>query len=96
MIENDVPRLEEWGNNVAGYHGYWFTDHYQVDKRLGGNEGYKEFCDALHKKGMKVIQDAVYNHVGSHHWFILDPPMKDWINQLAFIPGPQSQGRSFF
>jgi neopullulanase len=96
VIENDEPRLEEWGNKVAGYHGYWFTDHYQVDKRLGGNAGYKAFCDALHKKGMKVIQDAVYNHVGSHHWFILDPPMKDWINNWPSFQGPNHKEEVFF
>lgn len=96
VIENNEPRLEEWGNKVAGYHGYWFTDHYQVDKRLGGNQGYKEFCDELHKKGMKVIQDAVYNHVGSHHWFILDPPMKDWINNWPSFQGPNHKEEVFF
>lgn len=96
VIENNEPRLEEWGNKVAGYHGYWFTDHYQVDKRLGGNNGYKEFCDELHKKGMKVIQDAVYNHVGSHHWFILDPPMKDWINNWPSFQGPNHKEEVFF
>jgi len=96
VIENNEPRLEEWGNKVAGYHGYWFTDHYQVDKRLGGNEGYKEFCDALHKKGMKVIQDAVYNHVGNHHWFILDLPMKDWVNAWPSFQGPNHKEEVLF
>ena len=32
-------------------------------------------------KGLKIIQDAVYNHIGSKHWTVLDPPMKDWLNQ---------------
>ena len=30
---------------------------------------------------MKLIQDAVYNHVGSYHFTVLDPPMKDWLHQ---------------
>jgi neopullulanase len=30
---------------------------------------------------MKVIQDAVYNHVGKNHWFLKDLPMKNWLNQ---------------
>jgi glycosidase len=30
---------------------------------------------------MKIIQDAVYNHVGSYHFTVLDPPMKDWLHQ---------------
>lgn len=96
VIENDMPQVNEWGNMIAGYHGYWFTDHYQVDKRLGGNEGYKEFCNELHKNGMKVIQDAVYNHVGNHHWFALDPPSKDWFNTSQGDKGPNHREEVFF
>ena len=25
---------------MSGYHGYWFTDHYEIDKRFGGKEAY--------------------------------------------------------
>lgn len=96
VIENDMPRMGEWGNNVAGYHGYWFTDHYTVDRRFGGNEGYKKFCDALHRNGMKVIQDAVYNHVGNHHWFVLDKPMKDWFNTSQGDKGPNHREEVFY
>ena len=96
VIENDMPKIGEWGNTVAGYHGYWFTDHYEVDKRFGGNEGYKEFCDQLHANGMKVIQDAVYNHVGNHHWFVLDPPMKSWFNTSQGNKGPNHREEVFY
>lgn len=96
VIENDMPLMSEWGNMVAGYHGYWFTDHYNADKRLGGNEGYKNFCNTLHKNGMKVIQDAVYNHVGNHHWFVLDPPMKSWFNTSQGDKGPNHREEVFY
>ncbi len=96
VIENDMPRMNEWGNNVAGYHGYWFTDHYNVDRRFGGNDGYKKFCDALHANGMKVIQDAVYNHVGNHHWFAMDKPMKDWFNTSQGDKGPNHREEVFY
>lgn len=87
VIENDMPKMREGSFDMAGYHGYWLTDHYQVDKRFGGNEGYREFINAAHKKGLKVINDAVYNHVGLEHWINTDPPAKDWINQWpAFTP----------
>lgn len=81
VVENDMTRTMEGGSSRSTYHGYAFTDHYQVDKRLGGNSAYKALIDAAHDRGMKVIQDAVYNHVGSDHWFIRDMPMKDWVNQ---------------
>jgi len=96
VIENDMPRMQEWGNKVAGYHGYWFTNHYEVDKRFGGNEGYKAFCNELHRNGMKVIQDAVYNHVGNHHWFVLDKPMKDWFNTSQGDKAPNHREEVFY
>ena len=95
VIENDMPRMQEWGNSVAGYHGYWFTDHYEVDKRFGGNEEYKVFCETLHKNGMKVIQDAVYNHVGNSHVFYLDPPQKDWFNSSQGTRQPNHREEVF-
>ncbi|NDF97977.1 MAG: alpha-amylase [Chitinophagia bacterium] len=96
VIENDMRRLHEWGNTVAGYHGYWFTDHYAIDKRYGGNDGYKKFCETLHQNGMKVIQDAVYNHVGSHHFFHLDPPTSDWFNTSQGRSAPNHREEVFF
>ncbi|WP_028787265.1 alpha-amylase family glycosyl hydrolase [Terrimonas ferruginea] len=96
VIENDVTMMHEFGNNVAGYHGYWFTDHYQIDKRFGGNDGYQEFCDAAHRRGLKVIQDAVYNHVSKEHWFVLDPPTDDWINNWPSFQGPSHREEVLF
>lgn len=81
VIENDMPFTNEGGVMRTTYHGYAFTDHYQVDPRLGGNAAYKKLVEAAHSKGLKIIQDAVYNHVGIAHWFIKDLPMKNWIHQ---------------
>ena len=73
VLENDMPHRTE--------HGYSFTNHYVIEPRFGGAEKYKELSDSLHKCGMKLIQDAVYNHVGLYHFTIQDPPMKDWVHQ---------------
>ncbi|HEY8733495.1 MAG TPA: alpha-amylase family glycosyl hydrolase, partial [Puia sp.] len=81
VIENDMPMEKESAGWMSGYHGYWFTDHYEIDKRLGGKEGYLKFVHAAHARGLKVIQDAVYNHIGSAHWLMSDLPAPDWINQ---------------
>ena len=94
--ENDMPRMNEWGNKVAGYHGYWFTDHYQVDKRFGGNNAYKQLCQAAHAKGMKIIQDAIYNHIGSYHWIAQDPPDADWLNSSQGKNPPHHREEVFF
>jgi glycosidase len=73
VIENDMPYRTE--------HGYAFTNHYKIDERLGGATMYKQLSDELHKRGMKLIQDAVYNHVGSYHITFLDKPVKDWYHE---------------
>lgn len=73
VIENDMPRRTE--------HGYAFTDHYKIDPRIGGEKAYQSLIDAAHAKGMKIIQDAVYNHVGLYHFTVQDQPMKDWLHQ---------------
>ena len=72
VIENDrVNRTE---------HGYAFTDHYKIDRRLGGEKAYQAMIDAAHQKGLKIIQDAVYNHVDEKHITVLDKPMKGWLH----------------
>lgn len=73
VLENDMPDRTE--------HGYAFTDHYTIEPRLGGAPLYKQLSDELHRRGMKLIQDAVYNHVGSYHFLMLDLPSKDWLHQ---------------
>lgn len=72
VIENDMPDRTE--------HGYAFTDHYKIDPRIGGEAAYHSLIKAAHARGMKIIQDAVYNHVGSYHFTVLDKPMHDWLN----------------
>ncbi len=81
VIENNQPQTNEGGAMRSAYHGYGFTDHYQVDRRLGGNSAYLKFTQAAHAKNMKVVQDAVYNHVGISHWLLKDAPAKDWLHQ---------------
>ncbi len=73
VLQNNMPR--------ASYHGYAFTDHYTIDERLGGNAAYKDLIDAMHARGLKMVQDAVYNHVGLEHFFVKDQPTSDWLHQ---------------
>jgi glycosidase len=73
VLENDMPNRTE--------HGYAFTNHYKIDPRLGGEKAYQQLIDSVHNRGMKIIQDAVYNHVGLYHITIQDMPMKDWVHQ---------------
>ncbi len=96
VIENNMPLNKESAGMMSGYHGYWFTDHYKVDPRLGGNQTYRELSDALHANGMKLIQDAVYNHIGSHHWIAQEPPSPDWINRWNSYTGSNHRDEAIF
>jgi neopullulanase len=80
VVENDMARTQEGGTSRSTYHGYAFTNQYKIDKRFGGNDAYKNLVDAAHKKGLKIIQDAVYNHIGEDHFLMKDLPAKDWLN----------------
>jgi neopullulanase len=73
VLENDMPNRTE--------HGYAFTDHYTIEPRLGGSVLYTKLSKELHRRGMKLIQDAVYNHVGLYHFLVQDLPAKDWLHQ---------------
>lgn len=73
VLENDQP--------YASYHGYAVTDHYRIDPRFGTNELYRELVDKAHAKGIKIIMDVIFNHVGDEHWQMRDLPSSDWIHQ---------------
>ncbi len=70
-------------NNMAtySYHGYSITDYYKTDPRFGTNNDYLNLSYYIHQKGMKLIMDMVFNHCGSQHWWMADPPAKDWFNE---------------
>lgn len=45
-------------------HGYDTIDYYTIDNRLGDNKDFKYVSSLLHKNGIRIILDAVFNHVG--------------------------------
>lgn len=81
VVENDMARTQEGNVSRSTYHGYAFTNQYQIDRRFGGNDAYMKMIADAHRQGLKVIQDAVYNHIGVDHFTMRDMPMKDWVNQ---------------
>ena len=78
VLENKMPH--------ASYHGYAITDFYRIDPRFGSNEDYCRLIENTHRKGIKVVMDMIFNHCGSHHWWMNDLPCKDWLNnQNGFV-----------
>ena len=73
VVENDMPDRTE--------HGYAATNNYAIEKRLGGEKAYLALSDSLHQRGMKLVQDIVYNHFGRFHFLVQDAPDTNWIHQ---------------
>ena len=76
-------------------HGYDTVDYYRVDRRLGNNDSFAGFAEALHSRGINLVLDAVFNHVGREFWAFKDvlqhgerSAYKDWFHNLRF--GEQS------
>ncbi len=66
-------------------HRYDTVDYFNVDPSLGGNEAFTVLVKEAHRRGMKVMLDAVFNHVGDQHPLWLDvvangkaSPYHDW------------------
>ncbi len=53
-------------------HGYDTIDYYKIDCRLGDNESFRKICDTLHKNGIRVLLDGVFNHVGREFFAFTD------------------------
>ena len=90
-----VDHIEKLGANAVYFspvfesdtHGYNTRDYSKIDVRLGTNEDFKKVVDAFHAKGIKVIVDGVFNHVGRGFFAFQDvlekrwdSPYKDWFN----------------
>ena len=68
-------------------HGYDTIDYRQVDVRLGTQEDLRRVVDACHAKGIRVLLDGVFNHVGRSFWAFADvrekgqaSPYAGWFN----------------
>jgi len=84
VLENDA--------NGGSYHGYFSTDMYHVDRRLGTNDEYARLIDSAHKRGLKVVMDMIFNHIGGNHPWVLDNPSKDWFNISPNRRGNHAKG----
>ncbi len=60
-----VELLPVNGFNGAHNWGYDGVLWYAVHEPYGGPAGYQRFVDACHARGLAVIQDVVYNHLGA-------------------------------
>lgn len=94
-VNDWIPHIEKLGANAIYFspvfesdtHGYNTRDYSKIDTRLGTNEDFQSVCKNLHKAGIKVVLDGVFNHVGRGFWAFQDvlekrwdSPYKDWFH----------------
>lgn len=71
---------------AATNHKYDTIDYYQIDPEFGTNEDFQELVQKAHAKGIKIMLDAVFNHIGDN-----SPQWQDVIKN-----GPKSKYYDWF
>ncbi len=95
-----MPVAEVPGNRNWGYDG---ASLYAPQSTYGGPTGLKKLVDACHERGLAVVLDVVYNHLGPEGNYLpefapcfTDAHHTPWGKAINF-DGPQSDGiRRFF
>jgi alpha-amylase len=64
FVEQIHVAVDEGTGRTYGYHGYWTRDWTAVDPALGTMDDLRAVVDAAHRRGIRVIMDAVINHTG--------------------------------
>ncbi len=64
FLEQIHGSVDEGTGKTYGYHGYWTRDWTAVDPALGTREELHALVDAAHRRGIRVLMDAVINHPG--------------------------------
>lgn len=93
-IRAAIPYLKELGVKMVyttpiflsdSAHRYNTFDYYQIDPLLGTEADLKALCDELHKNGMRIVLDGVFNHSGLGFAPFIDAkekgeesPYRDW------------------
>ena len=82
-------------------HGYETTDYRKLDSRLGTNDDLVRFVAECHDQGIKVVFDAVFNHVGRDFFAFKDlqrnrerSAYRDWFCNVDFA-GNNEYGDGF-
>jgi alpha-amylase len=64
FVEQVHGSTDEGTGKTYGYHGYWTRDWTAVDPALGTADDLRAVVEAAHRRGIRVLMDAVINHTG--------------------------------
>ncbi len=64
-VVEQIHGVTDEGTGLSyGFHGYWAKDWTKIDPNFGTKEDLKELIEIAHNKGIRVLLDAVINHIG--------------------------------
>lgn len=81
-VEHRLGRIEAWLDHLVALglnglqlapifasatHGYDTIDHFRIDPRLGDEGDFERLVAACRQRGIRVLLDGVFNHVGRAH-----------------------------
>jgi len=70
----------------ASTHGYDTIDHFRIDPRLGDDADFDALVEAARARGLRILLDGVFNHVGRAH-----PAFQEILQR-----GPQAERANWF
>lgn len=80
-IIEKIPYLEELGITgiyltpifkAPSSHKYDTEDYYEIDSSFGDKETLRRLVDLAHEKGIRIMLDAVFNHIGKNSYQFQD------------------------
>jgi len=80
--------VDEGTGRTYAFHGYWTRDWTAVDPALGTTDDLRAVVDEAHRRGIRVLMDAVINHTGPVT--PLDPGWPGWTRS-----GPKCEFESY-
>jgi glycosidase len=107
QLQSWLPHLVGLGCNglalgpvfESSTHGYDTVDHLAVDRRLGTEQDLTDLVEACHGRGVRVLLDGVFNHVGRdfpRFREVLEQgpraPAAAWFDIDPSAPGPDGFG----
>lgn len=99
IFSGELERIKTLGCNAIYFgpifessrHGYDTIDYYYIDRRIGNNQKFKDFCKFAHENGFAIVVDGVFNHTGRDFFAFKDIQKngmnsiyKDWYSNLNF------------
>ncbi len=92
-VTHRLPRIAGWLDHAVALgcngvalgpvfasetHGYDTIDHLRIDPRLGDDADFDALVAVAHERGVRVLLDGVFNHVGRGHPAFTDPARRHW------------------